>query len=109
MDTQESGPPGAVAQAAESSAPVSRGYTEEIEHWAWCIRDRDPENVPRCYPEVAVADAVIALTAKQAIAKSKTGKGGFIQFKEDWFAIDQDDTPDGSSISDEIKNLKANL
>ncbi len=32
--------------------PVSRGYTEELEHWAWCIRNPDPANVPRCHPKV---------------------------------------------------------
>ena len=26
-----------------STGPVSRGYTEEMEHWAWCIRNPDSE------------------------------------------------------------------
>ena len=34
--------------------PVSRGYREEIEHWAWCIRNPAPENKPHCTPEVAL-------------------------------------------------------
>ncbi len=43
LDTQASGGAAApVAKAAASGGPVSRGYTEEIEHWAWCIRNPDP-------------------------------------------------------------------
>ena len=54
LDTQQSGDVGAaVAKAAEGGGPVSRGYTEEIEHWAWCIRNPDPENVPRCASSIA--------------------------------------------------------
>ncbi|MCR9117730.1 MAG: Gfo/Idh/MocA family oxidoreductase [bacterium] len=101
MDTQASGGP--VAAAAVETGPVSRGYTEQIEHWAWCIRNRAPENMPRCKPEIAVADAVLALTAKQAMANNSAGKpgGGYIEFKEEWFDIDSDETPDGSVIKTE--------
>ena len=76
--------------------PVSRGYTEEIEHWAWCIRNPDPENQPRCRPEVALGDAVIALTCNVAMRNAAAGKGGYLQFKEEWFDVDSDETPDGS-------------
>lgn len=96
MDTSYSGEaPAAVAKAADSG-PVSRGYTEEIEHWSWCIRNRDPENQPRCKPEVALGDAVIALTCNVAMKNGRAGKGGFIEFKEEWFDVDSDATPDGS-------------
>lgn len=106
MDTQASGgPPAAVAQAAQPE-DVSRGYREEIEHWAWCIRNRSPENRPRCYPEVATADAVAALTAKYAVSQGQKGKGGFIQFKPEWFDINSPETPDGSSVDAELSNFK---
>ena len=91
LDTYETGGGAAVAQAATAGKHVSRGYREEIEHWAWCIRNPDPEHQPRCKPEVALADAVIALTSNLAIAK-----GGRIDFKPEWFDIDSDATPDGS-------------
>ena len=107
LDTQESGPPAAVAKAAGTAGPVSRGYTEEIEHWAWCIRNPAPENITRCHPAVAAGDAVIALTTKVAMNNSAGGKGGFIKFEESWFDIEQDDTPDGSSVAEEKTNLKA--
>jgi len=98
MDTQESGPPsGAAAMGkAADTGPVSRGYTEEIEHWAWCIRNPAPENRPRCHPEVALADAVIALTSNVAIKNANQGKGGHVLYDPDWFKIDSDKTPDGS-------------
>ena len=55
LNTQASGPP-------RGDSSISRGYREELEHWAWCIRNPAPGNRPRCYPEVAMADAIIALT-----------------------------------------------
>jgi predicted dehydrogenase len=106
MDTQASGSGGAPkAKAAESSGPVSRGYTEEIEHFAWCIRNRDPQNVPRCRAEIALGDAVIALATNECIKRSLSGKPGFIQFKEEWYDINSDETPDGSDVQKEYKNM----
>ena len=103
-----------VAKAAETG-PVSRGYTEEIEHWAYCIRHPDKsrsgednpsnDNVPRCRPEVALGDAVIALTANTAIRKSSKGGNGYLNFDDAWFNIDDDATPDGSSVATEKNSL----
>ncbi len=69
--------------------PVSRGYAEELEHWAWCIRHPAPENKPRCHPRVAMADAIIALTTNLAV---RTGQP--IRFKPEWFDPEKDDTPE---------------
>lgn len=105
LDTSASGDYAApVAQAADSG-PVSRGYREEIEHWAYCIRNPAPENRPRCYPEVAMGDAVIALGTNVALKNAAAGKGGYLQFKEEWFQIDSDETPDGSDIAFEMENM----
>ena len=95
LDTTESGGGGGVVAAATegSAAPPSRGYTEEMEHWAWCIRNPAPENQPRCKPSVALADAVIALVSNQAIANPTTAPR--IEFQESWFDIDSDETPEG--------------
>ena len=46
LDTQSSGP--ARKAAGGGGGPVSRGYAEELEHWAWCIRHPAQENQPRC-------------------------------------------------------------
>lgn len=106
MDTQASGSGGAPkAKAAETSGPVSRGYTEEIEHFAWCIRNRDPQNVPRCRAEIALGDAVIALATNECIKRSLSGKAGHIQFKEEWYDINSDETPDGSDVQKEYKSM----
>ena len=64
LDTQASGPSHKAAGGA-GGAPVSRGYAEELEHWAWCIRHPAPEHQPRCPPKVALADAIIALTTNR--------------------------------------------
>ncbi|MCC6124723.1 MAG: Gfo/Idh/MocA family oxidoreductase [Pirellulales bacterium] len=88
LDTQASGPAAKVGKA--QGADVSRGYTEELEHWAWCIRNRSPENLPRCHPKVALGDAVIALVTNMAARQEKR-----IEFKEEWFDIASDETPEG--------------
>ncbi|MBL9125710.1 MAG: gfo/Idh/MocA family oxidoreductase, partial [Planctomycetaceae bacterium] len=88
------GPAAKVGAKAIGDGPVSRGYTEEIEHWAWCIRNRAPENLPKCHPEVALGDAVIALTSNLAIRGQKQ-----IDFKPEWFDINSDETPEGVTPS----------
>ncbi len=85
LDTQSSGP-------AHGDATVSKGYKEELEHWAWCIRNGDPRNPgtqPRCTPKVAMADAIIALTTNLAV---RTGQP--IHFKKEWFDASKKDTPE---------------
>jgi predicted dehydrogenase len=106
MDTQASGgPAAAAAKTAQSDGPVSRGYTEEIEHWAWCIRNKAPTTDLRCRAEVALGDAVIALSANLAINASIRGEPGYIKFHEDWFDLNSDKTPDGSSVETEYQSL----
>ena len=109
LDTQASGPPSAAAAMARAAdgGPVSRGYTEELEHWAWCIRNPSPENQPRCKPVIAMGDAIIALTTNVAIGNSMAGKPGYVEFKEEWFDLANDATPDGSSVEQERQDLKA--
>jgi predicted dehydrogenase len=108
LDTQASGKGPSLARAAAESGPVSRGYTEEIEHWAWCIRNQAPDQ-PRCRPEVALGDAVIALTANVAIDRAMAGKGGYVAFREEWYDMHSDETPDGSSVKEENEKLGAGL
>jgi predicted dehydrogenase len=99
LDTTASGGGAAVGKAAlEATGPISRGYTEEIEHWAWCIRNPSPENKPRCHPKVALADAVIALTTNIAIRNPEYSR---IAFKKEWFDIDSDETPEMTYLKDE--------
>ncbi len=100
MDTQASGDEQSAAVGKMATLEVSRGYTEEEEHWAWCIRNPSPENLPRCYPKVALADAVIALTTNIA-ARS----GQRIEFNKEWFEIDSDATPEG--VKPDIKRYNA--
>jgi predicted dehydrogenase len=106
LDTQASGGAAAPVAKAAATGPVSRGYTEEIEHWAYCIRNPAPENRPKCYPEVAMGDAVIALTTNVAIQEGLRGNAGFVKFKKEWFDRDRDEVPDGSSVPQEMERLK---
>ncbi len=106
LDTTQSGD-AAPAKAAQGAGYVSRGYKEEIEHWAWCISTGDISNQPRCNGEVALADACVALTARQAIKNSqKKGGHGFIQFQPEWFDVNEDAVPESTSI-EETKKLFA--
>ena len=91
LDTTQSGGGEAAAVGKKAlDGPVSRGYTEELEHWAWCVRNPDAANQPRCKPKVALGDAVIALTTNIAIRENRR-----IEFKKEWFEIDSDETPEG--------------
>jgi hypothetical protein len=101
----ETGGAATATRTAAAAGPVSRGYTEEIEHWAYCIRANNPEVRPRCHPQVALGDAVMALTARHAMNQASQGKGGYLQFQEDWFDYHNDATPDGSEVKQEMENL----
>jgi len=92
LNTYETGGGGAALAEAATPKEVSRGYREEIEHWAWCIRNPAPENQPRCRPKVAMADAIIALTSNIAMSEGRR-----IEFQKEWFDIDSDATPEGDA------------
>lgn len=80
---------GLPAQAAKQSTgqDVSRGYKEELEHFAFCIRN--PGHKVRCDGKVGLADAVMALTANLAMRRGKR-----IEFKPEWFDPASDATPE---------------
>ena len=67
LEIDENGDEQSAAIGRLAMLPAGRGYAEELEHWAWCIRNRDPENLPHCHPTVALGDAVIALVANKAV------------------------------------------
>jgi predicted dehydrogenase len=80
---------------------VSRGYREEMEHFAYCVRKWDKglgwqkkdgkyvQDLPRCHGEVAMADAILALTANMAMDKKVR-----IEFEDNWFSGDSADVPE---------------
>ncbi len=106
MEASSSWGGGGAAISKGASAPdwdsAVRGYRTEMEHFAYCVRmwqakkqpvsyeaDKDSSGhsklkyadiMPRCHGEVAMADAIIALTANMAMAKKER-----ILFEEAWF------------------------
>jgi hypothetical protein len=40
-----------------------------------------------------------------AIKNANNNKGGFLQFQESWYDIDNDETPDGSDLKAEMAAL----
>jgi predicted dehydrogenase len=103
VNSYETGGGTAVAAALPTEA-VSRGYQEEIEHFAWCIRNNKPATTLHCHPKVAMADAVIALTTNKAIA-DKTR----IEFDPAWFDIESDAVPAGDPPRQPSAIKKSNL
>jgi predicted dehydrogenase len=95
------GPTAASSLGGLATDTPSRGYREELEHFAYCVRNGEHDNYhatsdeklrPRCRGEVALADAVIALTTNLAMRQKRR-----IDFDEAWFDHTKDDVPDGSS------------
>jgi len=83
-----------VGRDAIGKAPVSRGYREEMEDFAYCVRmwnqsDKKNRRLPRCHGRVAMADAIIALTSNQAMHKKER-----IEFKHEWFDPASPEVPD---------------
>src|SRR5262249_52228777 len=78
-----------------AAGPPSRGYREEMEHFAYCIRMWDQgmsekdRPQPRCHGTAAMADAVIALTSNLAMRTHRR-----IEFKEEWFDPTSPEVPD---------------
>ena len=97
------GGPGASAVKADAAAaPTSRGYREEMEHFAVCVRKWDKklgyqkgpdgkyvQELPRCHGEVAMADAILALTANMAFDKHAR-----IEFESAWFDSASPEVPE---------------
>ena len=71
---------------------VSRGYTEEMEHFAFCIRNfkDNPEEAPlRCPGKQGMKDAIMALTSNLAMKHKKR-----IVYKDEWFDPFNDAVPE---------------
>ena len=96
LDTSSStgGSTGPLVNPITAASSVSRGYREEMEHFAYCIRMReqgmmsDRPNV-RCDGPHAMADAIIALTSNLAMKHQKR-----IEFKPEWFDPKSSEVPD---------------
>jgi hypothetical protein len=91
-----------IGQNSLGHAPPSRGYKEEMEHLAYVIRmrgqgmSRDRDNVQvRCPGPAAMADAIIALTANQAMRQHRR-----IEFDHRWFDPNSPEVPDRDVVVD---------
>ena len=92
------GPSAATSLGSLATADPSLGYREELEHFAYCIRHGnrsnyhdDKDHQPRCRGEVALADAVIALTTNIAMKQNRR-----IEFVPEWFDYKSDKTPEAA-------------
>jgi len=97
---------GAVKAGAEEGqklGPISRGYREEMEHFACCVPlwnegSKADRQLPRCHGRVAMADAIIALTSNLAMKHRQR-----IEFKEEWFDAKSPEVPDKEMIAEIVK------
>jgi predicted dehydrogenase len=91
-------PAGSSGAASTSEEKVSRGYTEEMEHFCWCVRNGISSETPReqhglrCPGPRAMADAIMAITANLAMKHKKR-----IEFKAEWFDPESPATPESDS------------
>ncbi|MEX1097678.1 MAG: Gfo/Idh/MocA family oxidoreductase [Planctomycetales bacterium] len=111
IDNQKSGGPVLTASASlapsqqiksEVTGKVSRGYTEEMEHFCHCVRTKNfgprEEGGLRCNGVVAMADAIMALTSNLAMKHKQR-----IVFKPEWF------DPDSPAVPEEDEQVKGSL
>jgi predicted dehydrogenase len=97
LDSSATTGPGAstaLSVGQKAIGPVSRGYREEMEHFAYCIRmwdkvDKKDRPLPRCHGRVAMADAIIALTSNLAMKRHQR-----IEFRPEWFEAGSSEVPD---------------
>jgi predicted dehydrogenase len=88
-------------EKALGTGPVSRGYREEMEHFAYCVRmwgqgmSKKDRPLPRCHGRVAMGDAIIALTANQAMRKQQR-----LEFNPAWFVAESAEVPDADMKAD---------
>lgn len=93
-----SGAPTKTAAGGPTWDSAVRGYRTELEHFAYCVREWQKRGgkvdyskndkgelvhkdiIPRCHGEVAMADAILALTANMAMAGRTR-----IEFEDGWF------------------------
>jgi predicted dehydrogenase len=101
------GPTAPVAVPGATAGPVSKGYTEEMAHFAHCVRMHQKAEkandkaemekwrlTPRCHGKVAMADAIIALTSNLAMRQHQR-----IEFKEAWFDPTSTEVPDPKAVA----------
>jgi predicted dehydrogenase len=91
-----------LGQKALGSEKPSRGYREEMEHFAYCVRmwNQGMENdwpLPRCHGRVAMADAIIALTANLAMKDRRR-----IPFQPEWFDAASAAVPDSPETTTKL-------
>jgi predicted dehydrogenase len=92
---------------ALGAGPPSRGYREEMEHFAYCVRMHEQaqtkeerekwQHEPRCHGRVAMADAIIALTANLAMKRRQR-----IEFRPEWFEASSSEVPDSEMKAETI-------
>jgi predicted dehydrogenase len=92
----------ASGQAALGAGPPSRGYREEMEDFAYCIRmwnqgNKADRRLPRCHGRVAMADAIIALTSNLAMRRHQR-----IAFQPEWFLADSPAVPDAEMKPEQL-------
>ncbi|MGA2258388.1 MAG: hypothetical protein ABSG53_27300, partial [Thermoguttaceae bacterium] len=68
------------------------GFVSELEHWAFCCKptaDSKTKNKPRCDAEGGLYTTVLTVAATKALKLERR-----VDFKNEWFDVKSDDTPD---------------
>jgi len=98
----EDGDPESAAIGRMATKLADRGYQQQIEHWAWCVRENPDASEdgprPKCHPKVALGDAVIALTTNMAAREGRR-----VDFKPEWFDPESDALPENDLLGTDLK------
>ena len=91
LDSYNTAAPSAAGATAKAGIgdKISRGYKEEMEHFCYCVANKLGAEKLRCNGRVAMADAIMALTANLAMKHKKR-----IVFKDEWFDAASDAVPE---------------
>jgi predicted dehydrogenase len=85
----------AKGQQSLGTGPISKGYREEMEHFAYCVKmwnqgaTKTDRPKPRCDGQAAMADAIVALTSNLAMRNQRR-----YTFDPQWFDYKNDSVPD---------------
>ena len=81
------------------------GFAAELEHWAFCCKPPaggKATGKPRCDAEAGLYTTVLTVAAAKAVKL-----GTRVDFKEEWFDVKSDETPDSLEIR--IRNPKQTI
>ena len=109
LDTQASGKGPSLAKAAADMRPRQPRLHRGDRALGLVHPQQRPRSSRVAGPRSPSATRSSPWRRNVAIDNSNNGKGGYLKFEEGWYDINDDATPDGSSVKEENDKLGAKL